>query len=229
MADSDRKTVFDYKLLRFFIGVIALVLPFLVTWIAGQRLTSVSASYHTDAQDVFVGLLFFVAAFLLAYNGHLLSESVASKVAGMAAILVALFPTAPDGAPTDFEARVHGGAALTLFLILAYFCFFVFRKKIKRDRGPRRRRSRIYFACGSAIVVSILVVIAAVVFLPDDVADEARIIYWAESVALVAFGIAWLVSGKVLPGLVDKERDDVLQFRRGQMRSSNSSRAHRMP
>ncbi|MEO5888515.1 MAG: hypothetical protein ABIQ77_12725, partial [Anaerolineales bacterium] len=38
--------------------------------ITAEITSSISASYYTDARDVFVGLLFVIGAFLLAYNGR---------------------------------------------------------------------------------------------------------------------------------------------------------------
>jgi len=88
-----KSTVFDYRLLRFFIGFIAFALPIVVTIVASRDLSSISASYYTDGRDWFVGMLFIVGSFLLAYNGHSLKEEVASKLAAFAAFGVALFPT----------------------------------------------------------------------------------------------------------------------------------------
>ena len=47
-------------------GLIAFALPFVVAALAtdaANRLTSISASYHTNARDAFVGMLFVVSAF----------------------------------------------------------------------------------------------------------------------------------------------------------------------
>lgn len=93
MTRATRSAVFDYRLLRFIIGVIALFLPVIVYIVAGGDISSISASYYTGARDYFVGMLFIVAAFLLSYNGHFTNEGIASKVAAVAAAGVALFPT----------------------------------------------------------------------------------------------------------------------------------------
>jgi len=58
--------VFNYMKLRFTMGVIALSLPIVVTLIASVQLSSISASYFTEARNAFVGQLFVVAAFLFA-------------------------------------------------------------------------------------------------------------------------------------------------------------------
>ena len=53
---SDR--VFSYRILRGIVGAIALTLAVVTAWFSGTLLDSVSAAYHTDGQDVFVGALF---------------------------------------------------------------------------------------------------------------------------------------------------------------------------
>jgi quinol-cytochrome oxidoreductase complex cytochrome b subunit len=197
--------VFDYRTLRLLIGAIAFTLPFLVTWIANTSLTSISASYHTGARDFFVGWLFVIGALMLAYNGHRPRESVASKIAGIAAVLVALFPTACDSCEADLNAKIHVVAAVVLFGILAYFCFGPFQQNTKGQPGKRGRRSKIYFLCGIVILLSLATAIILLRFFPE-LADGVDALYWAETAALIAFGIAWVVAGKTIPSpLVDKK------------------------
>jgi len=99
--------VFNYLILRTIIGVIALLLPFVVWFVANLVYsdvdipTSISVTYHLGARDIFVGSLFVVSAFLFSYNGFhsdkypnsQVSQSRLSKLAGACAAIVALFPT----------------------------------------------------------------------------------------------------------------------------------------
>ena len=62
--------VFSPYTLRLIVGFIAFALPPFVIVITATITSSISASYHTNARDVFVGLLFVIGAFLLAYNGR---------------------------------------------------------------------------------------------------------------------------------------------------------------
>lgn len=205
MTSMTASRVFDYKALRLIVGMIAFALPYLVIWISDQRLASISASYYTAARDVFVGLLFVVAAFLWAYNGHTRREKAASKVASIAAALVALFPTSCADCPTDTNAIIHSLAAIVLFSILAFFCLGPFRKNTKRQRGKKRRRAVIYLLCGWVIVLAMLFALAAKLALPDVRLAELRLVYWVELISLNAFGIAWITAGKYIPILVDKD------------------------
>ena len=78
---EDRDMAFDYKALRLMVGLIAFLLPWTVIIITGAVTSSISASYHTDVRDLFVGALFVIGALMLAYNGHKfeLSEENAGK------------------------------------------------------------------------------------------------------------------------------------------------------
>ena len=106
---AESQLAFNYKTIRTFVGVIAISMPIITTALFMINMpeselisyipTSISATYHFGARDVFVGLLFFVGSFLLAYNGHMLNngekttEFFAAKLASICAFCVALFPT----------------------------------------------------------------------------------------------------------------------------------------
>ena len=187
-------------------GIIAFAIAPVMTAVSSVSLPSVSFSYFTEAHDLFVGMLFVVAAFLWAYNGHTRNQARASKGASAAAIFVALCPTSCANCDADLMSVIHVVAAICLFAILAYFCFGPFRQKTKGQPGKRGRRSRIYFACGSIMVISMLVGLIAQFTLTSDLMDAWRVTYWVEAIALTAFGVAWIVAGKSLSIIVDDDQ-----------------------
>ena len=203
MASTPRPMVFDYRALRLLMGIFALTLPFASSLLSSSPLTSVSSSYHTEARDAFVGILCVVATFLWAYAGHSRLESRASKVAALAAALVAFLPTSCDGCETTVTSIAHYVAAILLFAILAFFCLVPFRKNTRRAAGKKGRRAKVYFACGWTMVACMLAIGIARLTLPSETADALRLTYWAEAIALVAFGVAWIVAGKYIPFFVD--------------------------
>ena len=205
MGTSTIKKVFDYRALRLLMGLIAFTFPFIVSLISLTPLTSISASYHTEARDVFVGMLFIVASFLWAYNGHTLEQARASKIASLTATIVALFPTSCEQCEADPISTIHYIAAAILFVVLAYFCFGPFRKNTKGQPGKKGRRSKIYYICGWIMILCILAVGISKITLPDEAIKALKITYWAEAIALGAFGIAWITAGKYLSPLVDEE------------------------
>lgn len=210
MSHSKRSIVFDYRALRLIMGLIAFSLPIVVTVLATDPLSSISASYYTDGRDAFVGMLFIVGALLWAYHGHNSREEWASKIASVAAISVAVFPTACAACSPDTTSIIHYVAASTLFSLLAYFCLGPFRKNTKDHSGKKGRRGRIYLICGLVIIGAMLGLLASTFLLPQATQDALLVTYFAEAVALWAFGVAWMVAGKYFSVVVDE--DEALQL-----------------
>ncbi len=59
-----------------------------------------------------------------------------------------------------------------------------------------------------------LVAGAAGLLLPDAAKQESTITFWAEWIALGAFGVAWFVAGKVLRLIADEDERLKLSLRR---------------
>ncbi|WP_372668129.1 DUF998 domain-containing protein [Amycolatopsis kentuckyensis] len=191
--------VHSYLFLRRAIGLIGLALP--VVLIFGKQLAqggdligSLSGYYYTDLRDVFVGAMCAVGVFLLAYYGHDFVDNVASSVAGLGAIGLALFPAAPDHDVTAWDRTsgvLHLTFAAVFFLMLAYFCLRLFPHDGEQPRGT----GIVYRGCG-AVILAALVLIALTSWL--RLVPEWHPALWLESVAVWAFGVAWLLKGQTL-------------------------------
>jgi hypothetical protein len=206
MQLTPQREEIDHRTIKLLIGVIALTLAGLTSYFAGGSITSISASYYEGgwANSIFVGFLFAIAALMLAYNGLSTREMVLSKVAAVAAFGVALFPCKCDNRD-EVLPYVHAASATILFLILAYFCYiFYSRARQKaRDHGnaPANARAIIYVVCGITIIASILVIAVDALLGGALTAKVARLVFYAERAALMAFGISWLTASRVLPVL----------------------------
>jgi hypothetical protein len=202
MLPAPTRQEIDHRTLKLLVGVIALTLGNLTSFFADAQITSISASYYAGgwSQSIFIGFLFAIASFLLAYNGLSRAEMLLSKVAALAALGVALFPCACDGHP-EVIAHVHSAAAALMFLILAYFCLVFFRRARAKGHTEAIRRAFVYAACGIAIIAAIAAM--AIDTLAGGVLSSAipRLVFYCERTALVAFGISWLTASRILPGL----------------------------
>lgn len=231
------------QILAFGVGLVAFGLPvaMLISSISGTcRYDSVSHYYYSRfAGDVFVGALFFIGSFLLAYRGEAHWENRLSKVAGFCAFGVALFPTSGAGCKDDsFPGRafvstetneagsaivtveidsqfalfswvdvVHFGSAGILFATLAFFCFFVFTRVLadqrRSDGSPtpeKIRRDTVYRWSGRVIVAAIAALgIRAVFFRDWGGWNEYNLTFVMETIALWAFGLSWVVKGRLGP------------------------------
>jgi hypothetical protein len=192
--------------MKLIVGVIAISLAYLTSLFASSDISSISASYHEGgwSQSIFVGFLFAISAFLLAYNGEWRSEMILSKVAALAALGVALFPC-QCGVHDQIIERVHATSAAIMFLVLAFFCYKFFQRA--RDKGHKQAKVRatIYALSGITIVLAILVLLFNNVSGDLVSARVPRLTFYGERTALIAFGISWLTASRFIPGLT---RDD---------------------
>ncbi|MBB4688960.1 DUF998 domain-containing protein [Amycolatopsis jiangsuensis] len=195
----------SYLFLRRAIGVLGIALPIVV--IAGKQLLeggdllgSLSSYYYSDLRNVFVGILCAIGVFLISYRGYGVLDDVAGNIAAVAAIGVALFPTTP-ASPTPGQHAIgiaHLVFATIFFLTLAFFCLFLFTK-IDGAAPSRRKTSRnvVYRVCGIVMLASLVLIVVIGQFFADATAAWHPTL-WLESLAVVAFGAAWLVKGETL-------------------------------
>lgn len=201
----ERKDLYrkSYLLLRVVIGVMGIALPlalFLGDWLflAGSPAPrgSLSAYYHSGMRDVFVGILCVVGIFLITYRVEDYKwDNRLSTFAGVLALGVAIFPTgAPPGRQTELQkalgetvvAWIHFSSAALFILLLAAIGFnFGWREKQK----PSLRL--FHWACAGTIIFALLFIAVTKVF--GFVDDYSLLI--GETVAVVAFGLSWLVKG----------------------------------
>ncbi len=223
----------SYLALRRNVGWLAMGLPFVVVigaWILPPNFGmqgSISAYYHTQMRDVFVGVLCATGVFLLTYNPGSSDKSYGNLdqrfgiLAGVFAIGVALFPTTRTGwkgLPAtayneSFFGTIHLILAALLFSILTYFSYFLFTKSSKKRLGrDKERRNRIYRICGF-FMATCIVLMAAYNFYSQGLGDQANPIelyhpvFILELIAMLAFGISWFVKGEALrlyPQMIQK-------------------------
>ena len=203
---TPKREEIDHRTIKLLVGLIALSLANLTSFFAGSSITSISASYYEGgwSQSIFVGFLFAIAAFLLAYNGLSTREMVLSKVAALAALGVALFPCRCDNRD-EIVPYVHSVAAATMFLILAYFCYLFFQRAFEKGYAQAKARGVIYAICGIVMVVSILVLAIDAFSGGSLSAKVPRLTFYGERAALMAFGISWLTASRVLPVLTRED------------------------
>lgn len=193
----------NHHTLKLIVGIIALSLPLLTSYFSMPiKLDSISASYHVGGwpRNIFVGFLFAIAAFLATYNGHTRQQMWLSKVAAVAAILVAMFPCGCDKQP-EILPYVHYIAAFVMFVILAVFCYSFYKRAKEKGHTEAKYRATIYGVCGIVIVLSMLIIAL------DGLLELGiyRVTFYGETAALLAFGVAWLTASRTLPIITTKQ------------------------
>jgi hypothetical protein len=206
MFSAPKRQEIDHRTIKLIVGIVAISLAWLTNFFASTALTSISASYYEGgwSQSIFIGFLFAIAAFLLAYNGRSQSEMILSKIASAAGLGVALFPCSCDS-HTARIPYVHGVSAAVMFAILAFFCYGFFQRARAKGHLQANARATIYALCGIAILLSIAVLAFDNFSSGTLSAIFPRLTYYGEAVGLVSFGISWLTASRVLPVLTRQD------------------------
>ena len=205
---NGKSLVFSYLSLRKAIGILGTSFPFvlylgaLIIFRTGIQ-SSISSYYHTGMGDIFVGTLCVIGFFLLSYKGYKRVDNIAGDLGCVFAVGVALFPTSSAASGSArFIGYIHLAFAALFFLTLIYFSLCLFTKT-DPARPPTRRkllRNKVYKACGFIMSFCILLIFIYS-FLPREAASHIQVlnpVFWLEAIAVVAFGVSWLVKGEAI-------------------------------
>jgi len=224
----------SYLTLRKFVGLIGILLPFALVTIHmllvqhAVLLGSMSGYYYTDVRGVLVGSLCAIGVFLFAYRGYdnwdnINWDNVLTNSAGIFAIGVALFPTAPVNPSAQGRdiGYVHLACAGLLFAVLALISFWLFTRTDQRIGRTKRKKIRdlIYRGCGIVIALCLALVPIESLVIGAPI-QGIHPLLWLEAIAVVAFGISWLVKGETI--LKDKPSGEAAAPPVGELAASRS-------
>lgn len=222
-ANAHDDFVQTYFALRVALGALALTLP-LALFVVGAALQgirlqpSISAYYHTDARDVFVGALWAIGLGLIAYKGFSRREDWALNIGGMLACCIAFFPMPPTdalgcilgGDPTTYletsalydrtswqvlKAQLHFPAAVSFYVVLGFVMIFCSHHTLHLVPARRRRWYLVaYPVLGVLFVGSMVLAFVLLKFLikPDEVCRD-RWVFWVEVAGIVPFAAYWFI------------------------------------
>jgi hypothetical protein len=180
---------------------------------------SLSAYYHSGMRDLFVGTLCAIGVFLITYRVFdRISDNLLSTVAGFAALAVAFFPTGrPTGSQSPAtplqqtlgEGRVtviHFVFAAIFIASLAITCYSFGVREGGRSQqrwGHKAKRSPLFwrwFHWSCALLIVAAVVFSLIMKTTGWLQNYSLII--GESIAVLAFGVSWLMKGLELDVLL---------------------------
>jgi len=209
--NREQRLIISYLTMRRFIGVLGIALPIIV--VLGGFIEdgfviqgSISGYYYTNMRDFFVGLLCIVALFLISYQGYERVDNLVGNLSGIFALGMVFFPTAMYSGKVikvgiflindNISEYIHLTFGTLFFLALSYNSFFLFTKRQPgKLNKEKRRRNFIYRVCGIVMILSIVFLIVYKVFMNDSLLSKMYPTLIAESIALIAFGVSWLVKG----------------------------------
>jgi drug/metabolite transporter (DMT)-like permease len=235
IAKEQNDLVLSFLAVRRMLGVLGLFLP--LSLLATAILTdepmrpSISEFYHGLARELFVGSLCAIGVFLWSYVGYPPStpsekptDKQVSRIAAIAVISVAMFPTGDNLAPPgsvmqdcsvfqclvgeSMSRTIHYFSAGIFFSSLAVFCLVLF----VRDGGQgqdeaKKAQNRIYRLCGWVIISCVIGLgLYGMIYYVQDAEgqkwlDGTRLVFILETVGIFAFAISWLTKGDSLTSL----------------------------
>jgi hypothetical protein len=180
---------------------------------------TISDSYYTPMGEWFTGCLGSIGLFMFCYKGHTLrpgehlSDNLLTNTIGICAFLVALCPTSaslPEGVNClddnfrIFQAGtvtniVHLSAATLLFVCLGRMSYTNFRRSQNpedfgkgADDGWFKFFGLVIYSC----IGGLMLYKGLSAYVPQAI-KNLQPFYILESIALISFGLSWLIKGKI--------------------------------
>jgi hypothetical protein len=214
MSTNPQAFTLSHLHLRQAVGYLGLALPIVVR--IGAHLfedisatESISAYYYTGMRDVFVAILVLVGALLACYRTPAVQDTTIALIAGAAAAGIGLFPMDPVFADVIMSRFSNAGSATcyhnigfvgyheffvgVFFLLAFYLVSFRFSAFTPVAASAQKlKRNLIYRICG----VVMLLAFATIAYL--ILIAKSYNIFIPESIAVMAFAVAWLVKGQAI-------------------------------
>lgn len=203
----------SYLTLRKAIGFLGIFMPVLLllgTFTIGrctQIQDSISHYYFTIMGSVLVGVLCSFSIFLFLYIGYDKWDNFFTNLAAIFALGIAFFATTqtPDAncavcflGYCKARVLVHYISAALFFTTLSYISIFLFTKSKGTKTNEKFSRNIVYRICGIVMLISILLILLIkVVPWLENLLVRYKPVFWLEWIALVAFGVSWLVKGEL--------------------------------
>ncbi len=210
----ERSLIISYLEMRRLIGILGTSLPFIVVLggvVQGEPgfQGSISGYYYTSMRDLLVGILSGVALFLLSYKGYEKIDDIVANLSGIFALGLIFFPAATYSGHTvrvgmflindSISEPIHAAFGALFFLALSYNSVFLFTRRHPGPMGrEKKRRNVIYRSCGIVMTLATVCIGVYSLFLRETRLAAINPVLILESVALIAFGISWLVKGNTL-------------------------------
>jgi len=191
---------------------------------AGSFKFSISHYYYSSVGELFTAVLCAVALFMFCYKGHKLrpgekglSDSAMANLAGIFALGVVLFPTSSTWCITDNmrsflsssnTGYIHFSFACLFFITLAIMSMVNFRRTERREEFGKLKNHKTYLACGIIMLACLaLIAVYSIWIQPMQIGwlDKTHPVFCLEAIALIAFGISWLIKGRLdIPAAIKK-------------------------
>lgn len=204
------------------LGFLGILLPFSLligTYAFGEDiLPSISDYFHSSLNCIFIGIICTIAAFLFTHNGSDYAEKIIYSFASLFALFVVVFPTPNKNILEEgvsytisdlnvfqtysnlkpaFVGYIHFICAALFFILLIIIVLWKFVEREKKSPHPSKKRICLYRICGYGMLFSIVGIMVFKIFFSNLGDLIFPITFTGEMIALIFFGIAWLVKGEI--------------------------------
>ncbi|HEX4088541.1 MAG TPA: DUF998 domain-containing protein [Trebonia sp.] len=200
--------VATYLLLRTAIGWIGTLLPIVVivgdaAFSADPLPNSLSDFYYTPMRNILVGALCVLGVFLLLYDVSVKFDRWLTNAAGLGILGVAFLPGSPQ-APSlttsqEVIGNIHVVFAAIAFLGLAA-TMWRFSAAISDGPGapPPSPRAAVFYRVSACVMMAFVILSGAAILLPLSIQNSTLAIFDTEALAIITFGVCWLVKGRAM-------------------------------
>lgn len=212
-----------YFYLRLGMGFLAVAFPLLLWGLGHFALdmplqNSMSAYYHTELRDIFVGMLVAIGFLLFLYKGFSRWEDYALNISGVLAVGIAVFPMNPEEifkckalcgqecmpysdaldrtSQMLIELGLHGPCAVLFFVPIVAVCVFFSQETLKTiaSKTTRMTFAGIYTVLGLAMLALPVALVLSrwLGFFGYDSCKDV-FVFFLEWALIWSFGIFWIV------------------------------------
>lgn len=210
----------DYRV-RKLIGGLGLSLPILLPLSEMELLSSMSHYYYYSLSSIlFIIVLSSFGLFLISYKGYQkdssnekISDDFLTNIGGFAILIVVLIPTQCANsesvtidalcASENYPLLGHMNKTLNIIHLISAGIFIFtmgWMSKYKFTRGQNQANNKIYRLCGNIVwgAIALLIVLVIIDFFQENFQITKYDVFILETVALVPFGISWLIKGEAM-------------------------------
>ncbi len=212
-SSRDETLIHSYLDMRRIIGILAITLPVILVaggfnQVGAVIQGSLSSYYYTNMRDFLVGMLFTVALFLISYKGYELVDDVVTNLSGLFALGIIAFPTSMFSnrvvrvgvflTPDNVSQYIHLAFSILFLLSLAFNSIYLFTRHGGAPSREKKMRNLVYVVSGIVMLSCIAGMVVYIAFFSHTPLSKGRPVLVFETIALMSFGVSWLVKGNTL-------------------------------
>lgn len=182
-------------------------------------LDNLSDYYYSPVSELFTAIICTTALFLFCYKGYRksptekgLSDNFLTNIAGIAALGLVFIPATQHGNELNsiriYYAKlpvgiIHYSLSMLFFLSLSILAMVNFRRQGKTEGLKKDTYGLLYLICGIGMLLCIILIGLYTIWLKKifPIWTSYNLVFWLEVIALICFGLAWLVKGRLLKNM----------------------------